>query len=117
MTPTEAEIPGQFYHGTPHELSPGDVVYPNCGWAHATTAPFVAATYALYHHGQQVGGHIYQVEPTGDVERDLHVSGIGATSSYRSQSGFRVSREYGRSPEEVYYDLAVLPEPDPEAEL
>jgi len=92
-----------FYHGTPATLRPGDVVHPSFGWAHVTTGPLVAATYALHHHGNDSGGHIYEVAPLDDVEQDARMGGVGATSSYRSRSGFQVVREYGRTPEQVYY--------------
>lgn len=96
-------VPERLYHGTPHEFSPGDYVHAASGWAHAARSPKVAATYALMHHGNQTGGHVYEVEPTGDVEKDERMTGIGAAGSWRSRSGFRVVREHEKTPHELLF--------------
>jgi hypothetical protein len=101
---------GQLYHGTPAELEPGETVWPSYGWAHATEMPLVAAMYAQGHHGNTSGGHIYEVEPLGEIEQDL-VSGIGATSTHRGRRGFRVIREHERSPDELFAEFFALDRP------
>ena len=92
-----------FYHGTSADLKPGDHVNTNYGWAHATTSKVVAAAYARL----RGGGHVYEVEPEGPVERDTHVSGIGATSSYRTRHGFRVIRQLEESADDLYFGLGL----------
>lgn len=94
----------QFFHGTKHEFSPGDMVDPGhpptkgAGRAdrsdhvYAATDPEIASRY---------GRHTYQVEPTGDVELDPElIASFGRVPAnpanrthWRSKSPMRVIRE------------------------
>jgi mRNA-degrading endonuclease RelE of RelBE toxin-antitoxin system len=76
------EVQGPLYHGGGKRLKPGDTIrpgrksnYPNWGdepgkstHVYFTPRKDTAASYA-----QQTGGHVYEVEPTGDFRMDHNV--------------------------------------------
>lgn len=92
-----------YFHGTGARLSPGDFIEPNREPTHvlrhehvyATTRPGWARVYAQYAGGgsRKYGGdpHIYEVEPTGPMEKDPTMGGAG---SHRSLHPMRVVREH-----------------------
>jgi len=99
---------GPWYHGTKHELAPGqeltatgarqaDSGYPgHIRHVWVTTKPLAAAMHATKHGTEYWdSGHVYQVEPLApaDVEIDPLDNGNGA--SWRSPTGFRVIRDIG----------------------
>jgi hypothetical protein len=78
--------PAQFFHGTAHDLKPGDLIDPgrerspdyedpHGPYAYLSRSPDYSGTY----------GHVYHVEPTGPVETDIY-----EPKQYRSASPLRV---------------------------
>lgn len=100
----------QFFHGSPENLEPGDVVKPGSevgkrtrgdsepGKVYVTPHQFVAAqyTWAFDHSGKLAdgqdpsnggngpAGHVYEVEPVGRLLKDknapAHISGLSYTA-------------------------------------
>lgn len=104
MSATGALQPKQFFHGSPHEFKPGDELLPpsktgatlNRGDSHpdhvyVTPHAFVAAqyTWAFDKNGKLAApqgetkipaGHVYEVEPRGQLRNDpnapRHIKGL-----------------------------------------
>ena len=109
MTAADHLSGDQFFHGSGHEFSPGDLIHPGHESTHvmehehvfATTDPKWGRVYAEYNGNgaRQYGGnpHLYHVEPTGSVEAD---SG-GGNGAVKSKHPLRVvahldERDYER---------------------
>lgn len=95
----EYEVSGPLYHGGGKRLKEGDTIrpgrksnYPNWGdepgkstHVYFTTRSDTAGSYA-----QQTGGHVYEVEPTGDFKMDH------GANDYKTQHPLRVVRRLER---------------------
>jgi rifampin ADP-ribosylating transferase len=92
----------QFFHGSAHDFSPGDVIDPAqshesvnkstpSGHAAFTTNSNKAETYGHMAAAKSTGewgkGHVYQVEPTGSYEKD---TGGNAHDSFLTSNPIRV---------------------------
>jgi ribosomal protein S18 acetylase RimI-like enzyme len=91
-------VHGPFYHGGTARLAPGGMLKPGRKpnpWGdefndtgrsvhtHFATEPSTAISYA-----RSSGGHLYEIEPTGEV----HYDGSGGAGSYKSKHPLRVLR-------------------------
>lgn len=95
--------PQQFFHGSRARLNVGDLVEPGHDLAFGSGAPdshvyFTpdrdVATNSAQEQMPRAGAqrpHLYEVEPTGDYDRD---NAEPEFESYRSQSPLRVKRRY-----------------------
>lgn len=98
----------EYFHGTARDLRAGSLIRPasmaglegnfpgesDPDYAHATTSASHAGTYAdkavdrAYNRGGRGTRRVYEVKPTGDVERDPR----DPHSSYRSAAPWRIAR-------------------------
>jgi 8-oxo-dGTP pyrophosphatase MutT (NUDIX family)/GNAT superfamily N-acetyltransferase len=89
--------PGPFYHGTPAELNPGDLIVPGHEPAnmlepqeHVYASPSAREAESWAREGEGPGSpHAYEVEPTGPFEPDPRDGG----ASIRSRHPLRVVRK------------------------
>lgn len=88
MSASDHLNPVQFYHGSASKFAPGDELQD----AHSTTSLSGANYYASKkaHEKKRAMGHVYQVQPSEDVEKDT--SDPGVDDQYRS-SRLRVVRK------------------------
>ena len=109
---------GPFYHGTKANLKIGDLLEPgyssNYGEHKKANFVYLTATLDAATWGAELAvgeepGHIYCVEPTGDIENDPNLTDKkfpgNPTRSYRTREPLRVVGEIleweGHSPEEL----------------
>lgn len=104
--PFEIFEPGVYLHGTKATFEPGELLTPgylsNYESDRALSHVYVTQTLAAAAWGAQLArgdgpGHIYIVEPTGDLEDDPNVTDTrfpgNPTRSYRTREPVRVIRE------------------------
>lgn len=105
-TPTGAQDPGPFFHGTKADLQVGDLLEPgissNFGTRQKASFVYLAATLDAAIWGAELAlgegpGRIYRVEPTGPFEDDPNLTNQrfpgNPTRSYRSRHPLRVVDE------------------------
>lgn len=124
-------VTGPFYHGTRHQLQPGDLLIPghasnyeggrvsNNVYFSAKLEPAIwGAELAVALAGLKGRGHIYIVEPTGTFEDDPNLTNKkfpgNPTESYRTRAPLRVVSELtgweGHPPETIQAMLNGLAE-------
>jgi len=89
MSASDYLQPRQFYHGTRHEFTPGDLVDPG---REQNPDPSASGPYAYVSPDKSFAsgyGKVYKVEPTGPVERVPH----GASLEYQTAHPLRVTGE------------------------
>jgi hypothetical protein len=128
-TPSGAEDPGPFFHGTKADLRPGDLLVPgnssNFGTRQRANFIYLTATLDAATWGAELAvgegpGRIYEVEPTGPFEDDPNLTNQrfpgNPTRSYRTQHPLRVVGEVteweGHSPEALQHMRDHLAELD-----
>lgn len=102
MTASDHTQPRQFYHGSSSVFSPGDDLTPREGYEHvwAIGKPLAAANHAWARQKPGAPGRVYEVSPmSDDLEPDPIMPG---TSSVRSRSGFRVTRDLGNAEDMLF---------------
>ena len=105
-TPTAAQDPGPFYHGTKADVKPGDLLHPgyrsNFGERRKANFVYLTATLDAATWGAELSigegpGRIYRVEPTGPIEDDPNLTDKkfpgNRTRSYRTRQPLRVVGE------------------------
>lgn len=105
-TPSGADDPGPFFHGTKAALQPGDLLEPGYGsnFGEGARANFIyltatldAATWGAELALGEGPGRIYRVEPTGPFENDPNLTDQrfpgNPTRSYRTREPLRVVGE------------------------
>ncbi|WP_017576663.1 NAD(+)--rifampin ADP-ribosyltransferase [Nocardiopsis kunsanensis] len=117
-TPFEVFEPGTYLHGTKAVLEPGELLVPgrtsNYDADRRLRHVYVTQTLDAAAYGAELAqgegpGHVYVVEPTGELEDDPNVTDMrfpgNPTRSYRTREPVRVVRELegwtGHSPETV----------------
>jgi hypothetical protein len=95
--------PVQFYHGSDHEFSPGDVLTPEGGAPHAgkwpnnpdfTPGKHVHVTRDPWMARHMGGSNVYKVEPTGPLENDAKADsdmGVDGQWNFRTTHPVRVT--------------------------
>jgi hypothetical protein len=105
-TPSAAQDPGPFFHGTKADLAPGDLLEPghrsNFGTRREANHVYFTATLDAATWGAELAAgdgraRIYRVEPTGPIEDDPNLTDQrfpgNPTRSYRSAQPLRVIGE------------------------
>jgi rifampin ADP-ribosylating transferase len=101
----------QFYHGSPAELRPGDLIEPNkYPQSHPdsgipgdpTPRPHTYLTPRREYVTEHYGPNVYHVEPTGPISHDPEYSHQNRSRNpknrmYRSSAPLRVIRQVSRS--------------------
>jgi hypothetical protein len=88
---------GTYFHGSSHVFDPGEALTPREGYGHvwASGKPMLAARHAWSRQIPGAPGRVYEVRAMADdVEPDPIMP---ETSSVRSPTGFRVTRDLGNA--------------------
>ena len=82
----EEHLGPQFFHGSPADLEPGQMLTPRTGHVYFAGNKQEPAS-------GNYGGNVYQVEPTGSYEPDPALAHIPELESLRSQHPVKVIKK------------------------